>query len=77
MDRANGTRANGHRANGNRADDVAPYDVFSHRANEVQRRLNIEQMTYRGNDLIEQMELEQMAIEQMEIEQMTQRHLNL
>jgi len=28
-------------------------------------------MTYRANDLIEQMELEQMTIEQMEIEQMS------
>ena len=44
--------------------------MFSHRANEVSSRLNIEQMTYRANDLIDQMELEQMAIEQMEIEQM-------
>ena len=31
----------------------------------------MEQMTYRANDLIEQMELEQMTIEQMEIEQMS------
>ena len=28
-------------------------------------------MSYRANDLIDQMELEQMAIEQMEIEQMS------
>ena len=28
-------------------------------------------MTYRANDLIEQMELEQMAIDHMEIEQMS------
>ena len=45
--------------------------MFSHRANEVYNRLNIEQMTYRANDLIEQMELEQMAIEQMKIEKMS------
>ena len=32
---------------------------------------NIEQMTYRANDLIEQMELEQMAIAQMEKAQMS------
>ncbi len=31
----------------------------------------IEQMTYRANDLIEQMAIEQMTIEQMEIEQMS------
>ena len=31
----------------------------------------LEKMTYRANDVIEQMELEQMAIEQMEIEQMS------
>ena len=33
--------------------------------------LVIEQMRYRANDLIDQMELEQMAIEQMEKEQMS------
>ena len=37
----------------------------------IEQMIGIEQIEYRANDLIDQMELEQMTIERMEIEQMS------
>ena len=37
----------------------------------IEQMIGIEQIEYRANDLIDQMELVQMTIERMEIEQMS------